>query len=106
VRTQRDRHARVHPRELLDGNRVLQRGAAGAADLLGVGDAHPAQLRHLGHDLVREALVAVEILGHRGDLALCEIAHSALQELRTVIEVELHTSAGKVSHCRHRAANR
>ena len=38
---------RVDPRELLDGDRVLQRVAAGAADLLGERDAHPAQLAHL-----------------------------------------------------------
>ena len=65
VRAHRDRHARVHARELLDRQRVLQRRAAGAADLLGERDAHPPELAHLGHDLVGEALLAVELLGDR-----------------------------------------
>ena len=54
VGAQRDRDAGVDPGQLLDRDRVLQAGAAGAADLLRERDPHPAERRHLGDDLVRE----------------------------------------------------
>ena len=57
MRRHRDRDARVHPRELLDRDRVAEVVGAAAAVLLGVGDAHQAELAELLDDLVREALL-------------------------------------------------
>ena len=48
------------------------------ADLLGERDPHPPELAHLGHDLVGEALLAVELLGHRRDLLHGEVADGLL----------------------------
>ena len=76
--------------ELLDGDRVGQRVAAAAAVLLREGDAHHAQLAELRDDLVREALLAVELLGHRRDLLLGEVAHGAADEVVVGGEVEVH----------------
>ena len=90
VRAHRDRDAGVHARELLDGQRVGQRVAARAAVLLGERDPHQAEVAELGDDLVREALLAVELLGDRRDLALGEVAHGAPDQLVVVGEVEVH----------------
>ncbi len=78
-------------RELLDRERVLEGRAARAADALGEGDAHPSQLTHPAHDLGREGLGAVELLGHRGDLALGEIAHRTPQQLVVIWQIEEHS---------------
>ena len=56
VRAHRDRHRGVDARQLLDRDRVGERVAAGAADLLGERDAHQPELAELGDDLVRERL--------------------------------------------------
>ena len=56
VRAHRDRDGRVDPRELLDRDRVGERVAAGAADLLRERDPHQPELAELGDDLVRERL--------------------------------------------------
>ena len=88
----RDRHARVHARELLDHERVGERVGPAAAVLLGVGHAHQAQLAELGDDLVGEALLPVELLGHRLDLVLREVAREALDRLLLVGQVEVHAA--------------
>ena len=49
-----------------------------AADLLGERDAHPPELAHLGHDLVGEALLPVELLGRGRDLLHGEVADGLL----------------------------
>ena len=67
VRRDRDRDRRVDPRQLLDGDRVGERVGAAAAVLLGDRHAHQPELGQLGDELVREALLAVELLGHRRD---------------------------------------
>ena len=54
VRGERDRDRRVDARELLDRDRVGERVAARAAELLGERDAHQPELGHLGDELVRE----------------------------------------------------
>jgi hypothetical protein len=90
VRAQRDRHGRVDPRELLDGDRVGERVGPRAAVLLGERDAHQPQLAELGHDLVGEPLLPVELLGHRGDLLLGEVADGAADEVVVGGEVEVH----------------
>ena len=80
----------VNPSELLDGDRVLQRRPPGAPHRLGKWDPHPAKLAHLGHQLIREALLVVERLGHRGHLGSGEVPHRALKQPRVVVELEVH----------------
>ena len=67
VRGHRDRDGGVDPRQLLDRDRVRERVGAGAAVLLRDRDAHQPELGHLGDELVREALLAVELGGERRD---------------------------------------
>ena len=81
VRGDRDRHRRVDPRQLLDRDRVRERVAAAAAVLLGDRDAHQPELGHLGDELVREAVLAVELLGDRRDLLERERAHRVADQL-------------------------
>jgi hypothetical protein len=90
VRAHRDGHGGVDARELLDGQGVLQRGAARAADILGERDAHPPQLPHPAHELVGEGLRAVELLGHRRDLLAREVADGLLELAGVVGQVEVH----------------
>ena len=102
VRRHGDRHARVHPRELLDHERVGERVGPAAAVLLGVGHAHQPELAELGDDLVGEALLLVELLGDRPDLVLREVAREALDRLLLVGQVEVH-GRGMLSGARSRA---
>ena len=90
MRAHRDRHARVDAGELLDGDRVLQRGAAGAPDSLGERDAHPPELAHLGHDRVGKRLRAIELAGGGSHFLFGELTHRALQELGLIVQVEDH----------------
>ena len=90
VRAHRDRHRGVDARELLDRDRVGERVAARAAVLLGERDPHQPEVAELLHDLVREALLAVERLGDRRDLALGEVADGAADQLMVGREVEVH----------------
>jgi hypothetical protein len=58
--------------------------------LLGKGNAHQPQLAQPAHDLVRERLRAVELLGHRRDLLAGELAHRPLDQAVIVGQVEVH----------------
>ena len=86
----RDRDRRVDPRQLLDRERVRDRVAAGAAVFLGQRQAHHTELAELRHELVREARLAVELLGDRSDLLARELAHRVADELLLMCEVEVH----------------
>jgi hypothetical protein len=44
-------------------------------------DAHESELRQLGDDLVGEAVLPVELLGHGRDALAGEVAHGPAQEL-------------------------
>ena len=90
VRAQRDRHRRVHARELLDRDRVGQRVAAASAVLLRERDAHQPELPELLDDRVRERLRAVQLLRDRSHLPLGEVAHRAADQLVVVGEIEVH----------------
>ena len=61
-----------------------------AAVLLRERDAHQPELAELGDDLVGEALLAIQRLGHRRHLALGEVADGAADQLVVVREVEVH----------------
>ena len=77
VRGDRDRDRGVDPGQLLDRDRVGERVAAGAAVLLRDRDAHEPELGEPGDELVGEAVLAVELLGDRGDPLLGELADGA-----------------------------
>ena len=90
VRRDGDRDGRVDPGQLLDRERVGDGVAAGAAVLLRDRQAHQAELAELGDELVREARLAVELLGHRRDLLPGELAHGVADELLLLREIEVH----------------
>ena len=94
VRAHRDRDGGVHARELLDRDRVGERVAAGAAVLLRERDPHQPEPAELLDDLVREALLVIERLGDRRDLALGEVADGAADQLVVGREVEVHAAIG------------
>ena len=56
------------------------RVGAGAAVLLGNRHPHQPELGQLRDELVREAVLAVELLGDRGDPLLRELAHGGADE--------------------------
>ena len=83
-------HRVIATLELLDRERVGERVAARAAVLLRERDPHQPELPELGDDLVGEALLAIQRLGHRRHLALGEVADGAADQLVVVGEVEVH----------------
>src|SRR5215203_652771 len=97
MRRDRDRHARVDPRQLLDRDRVAEGVRAASAVLLGVWDAHQAELAQLADDRVREALLAVELLGHGAHLAVGEVAHEPPNLLLLFREVEVHAARDAIA---------
>ena len=58
---------------------------------------HQAQPGELGDELVREALLAVELLGNRRDALLRELAHGLADELLLGGEVQVHGAAAMLS---------
>ena len=92
MRRDGDRDGRVDARQLLDRERVRDRVGAGAAVLLRHGDAHQPELAHLRDEVVREARLAVELLGHGRDPRLRELAHRPAQELLLLAELVVHAS--------------
>ena len=87
---ERDRDRRVDARELLDRDRVGERVAARAAELLGERDAHQPELGHLRDELVGKPALAVELLGDGRDAIDGERAHGVAEELVLGREVEIH----------------
>ena len=90
VRGDGDRHGRVDARQLLDRDRVRERVRAGAAVLLRDRHAHQPELGQLRDQLVREASLAVELLGDRRDPRLRELPHGAADELLLLAELVVH----------------
>ncbi len=86
-----DRDGGVDAGELLDRDRVRDGVAAGAAELLGEGNAHQPELGHLGDELVREARLAVELLGDGRDTLRRERPHRVPDQLVLGREIEIHT---------------
>ena len=93
MRGDRDRHRRVDPRQLLDRDRVREGVGAGAAVLLRDRHPHHAELRELRDDLVREPLLAIELLGDRRDLLEGELPHRVSQQLVLVVEIEVQPAS-------------
>ena len=100
VRRDRDRDRRVDPRQLLDRDRVRHRVAARAAVRLRHGNPHQPEPGQLGDELVREAVLAVELLGDRRDPLDREVAHGLPDQLLLVGEVEVHVEASRVASSR------
>ena len=90
MRGDRDRDGRVDPRQLLDRDRVRERVAAASAVLLGDRHPHQPELGELRDELVREAMLPVELLGDGRDLLLREVADRAADELLLLGQVEVH----------------
>ena len=91
VRGHRDRDRRVDPRQLFDRDRIGERVGPGAAVLLRERHAHQPELGQLRDQLVREAVLAVELLGGRRDPLLGELANGGADELVLGREVEVHS---------------
>ena len=90
VRGHGERERAVDPRDLLDADRVARHVHAGAAVLLGDADPEETELRELRHDLLREALFLVPLLGVREDLRAREIADGLAEELVVLGQGEVH----------------
>ena len=86
----RDRHRRVDAGKLLDNERVRQGVETRASVVLGDRDAHDAELREAGDDVVREAVLPVELRGDGRDPRLGELSHGATEELAVLAEIEVH----------------
>ena len=101
VRGDRDRDRRVDAGQLLDRDRVRERVRAAAAVLLGNRHAHEAELGQLGDELVREATLAVELLGDRRDSPLGEVANGRADELvlrcQVVVQAERRVASSAIS---------
>jgi hypothetical protein len=74
VGRQRDRERGVDPGDLLDRDAVGERVEAGAAPLLGVGQAEEAKLGHLAHEFRGELLLLVALGGPGQDSLEGELA--------------------------------
>ncbi len=99
----RDRHRRVDAGELLDHERVRQGVETRAPVLLGDRDAHDAELGQAGDDVVREAVLPVELRGDGRDPRLGELSHGAPEELAVLAEIEVH--AARVLSARRAASS-
>ncbi len=87
-----DRDRRVDARQFLDDDRVRDRIRARAAVFLGNRHAHEAELGELRDEVVREALLAVEVGRDGGDATLREVAHCLAEELLLLGEVEVQAA--------------
>ena len=71
--------------------------AARAAVLLRDRHPHQPELGQLGDELVREAVLAVELRGDRRDLLLRELADGRADELVLGREIEVHSDRREAS---------
>ncbi len=94
MRRDGDRDRRVDACQLLDRDRVGERVGAAAAVGLRDRHAHQAELGHFGDELVRKALLAVELLRDRRDALDREPAHRLAEERVLVVEIEVEAQRG------------
>ena len=92
-----DRDRGIDPRQLLDSKRIREGVGAGAAVFLGHGHAHQSELGELGHEVVREAVLAIELGGDGRDPGLRELADRVPHELLLRSEVEVQAAAASLS---------
>ena len=94
----REGHARVHPRQLLHDDRVVE-GRRGPSPPYSAGqrDPHEAQLAELREDLARELLLLVPLARVGAKLRLGELADRLLEEplLLAQAEVQERTSSDR-----------
>ena len=89
----RDAHARVRARELLEHEDVGKEVGSGAAVFLGHADSHQAELGELAEQLTREAVVAIPLGGVGLDLLGAEIARERLDLALLRIQLEVQARA-------------
>jgi hypothetical protein len=92
IRGDRDRDRRVDASELFDRDCVRHRVRPGAAVFLRDRHAHQPELTELGHELVGEASLAVDLLGDGRDALLRELAHGGADELVLLVEIEVQVA--------------
>jgi hypothetical protein len=92
VRGDGDRDGGVDPRQLLDGDRVRDRVAAGAAVALLDRYPHQPELGHLAYQLDGEARLAIELLRQGRDALARERADGVADQLLLWSEVEVHAA--------------
>jgi hypothetical protein len=85
----RDRERGVDPRQLLDRHRVGESIRTAAPILRRERDPHQAQLAELRDELVREALLAVQLGGDGCHLLAREVAHRIPQQTLLVTQLEV-----------------
>lgn len=95
-------HGGVAAAQFLGDERVGEVVAAGAAVLLGDGEAEEAQVAEFLHDGPVDALGAVPVGGVRGDLAVGERAGEAARGFLLLAELQVHGGlrVGRGSGCR------
>src|SRR5207302_8377085 len=97
VRGDGDCDGGVDARQFLDGDRVGQRVAPSAAVLLRDRHPHQPELAELCDEVVREPRLAVELLGHRRDTLLREVADGRADELLLLAVVEVQALSCRAS---------
>ena len=90
VRRDRQRHAGIDARQLLDADAVVDGRHAGAAVLLGKLDAQQAERGQLRHQLDRKMLRLVPLADVRTHFGFGELAHAAAQQLLLLGRTEVH----------------
>ena len=94
MRRDGDRDRRVDARQLLDRDRVGERVGAAAFVLLGDRHSHQTELGQLRDELVREALLAIELGRDRRDAFEGELPDGVANELVLFVEVEVEAHGG------------
>ena len=90
VRGNGDTDRGIDARQLFDSDCVEQRVATRATDRLWERNPHQTKRRHLLHDLVREAMVAIDFLRDRPDLGLGKVAHHGAKILTLNRQIKIH----------------
>ncbi len=88
--------------QLLDRDRVRERVGAGAAVLLGDRHPHQAEAGQLLDEVVREALLTVELCRDGGDAVAREPAHGVANELLLLGELEVQADRRDASSAMRR----
>ena len=97
VRGDGDRDGRLDPCELFDGDRVRERVGARAAVLLGDRHPHQPEVCEPVDEVIREPLLAIELLCDGRDLLGCKRTDRLPDELVLVAEVEVQRESACAS---------
>ena len=100
-----DRHGGVDTRELLDGDRVRKGVRPRPAVGLRQRDAHEPELGEPVHDVVREAVLVVELLRDGPHALLGKGANRRAEQLALLADVEIHQASRSASAAISRTPN-